>query len=199
LFHGQVAGEECHSVRCRSDPDAAMFPFGASPLQIALPISFIGGLTDTQCCRLEPQFRNAGSQYFLVDVAALLSIKVPGFTDDGFGDPFTQLPDGELGIGVGQLKPPCPGGVQSPGCDHGGESAGQTDLFGDATPNRLRVHISSKLFSDLGLSEPHRLGRLQCGGDGPKLLQPANPINPSRIRGSSVISDSFGEFGQHLI
>jgi hypothetical protein len=43
----------------------------------------------------------------------------------------------------------------------------QTDLFGDATANRGRVHISSKLFGDLGLGEPHRLRRLQCGGDSP--------------------------------
>jgi hypothetical protein len=137
-----------------------MFAFAAAPLHVALPISLIGGLADTCGCRLEPQLADAGSHELFVDLTPGLRIEVPGFSDDGFGDPFTQLPGSELGVGVGQFEPPRPRSVQSPCCDHGGEAAGQPELFGDATPDRGRVHIGCELFSDLGLGEPHRLGGL---------------------------------------
>ena len=86
---------------------------------------------------------------------------MPGFADDGFGDAFTELPGDELCVGVGQLKPQCPCGVE-PACrDHWGDAAGQSDLFGDAAADRIRMHISGELLGHLGLGEPHRLGGLQ--------------------------------------
>jgi hypothetical protein len=176
-----------------------MLAFGAAPLDVGARIGLIRRFAGTLGCRLEPQFANAGSFELLIDLATGLGFEVPGFSGDRFGDPFTQLPGSELAVRVRQLKPPRPRGIEPPCRGHGGDAASQPDLFGDAATDRIRVHIGGKLFSDLGLSEPHRLGRLQCGGNCPQLLQPSNPINPSHIRGACAVGDNRGQLVQDLI
>jgi hypothetical protein len=61
------------------------------------------------------------------------------------------------------------------------------------------MHVGGELFGELGLGEPHRLSPLKCSRDGPQLLQPGDPINPGSIAARTLIDESVGEFGQHLI
>ncbi len=96
----------------------------------------------------------------LVDLTAGCGIQVPSFADDGFGDAFAQLPGDEFVVCVRQLKPQCPRGVEPPCRDHWGDAAGQPDLFSEAAPDGIRMHISGELFGYLGSGKPHRLGRL---------------------------------------
>ena len=49
---------------------------------------------------LDPSVDNARGAELLVDVAACLRVEVPGFGHHLLGDPFTQLPAGELAVGV---------------------------------------------------------------------------------------------------
>jgi hypothetical protein len=176
-----------------------MVAFGPATLHIALPIRLIRGLPDTPDGSFEPHPADAGTLELCVDLAAGLRIQVPGLSDHGFSDPFTELSSRELAVGVGQLKAQCPGGVEPPRRNHRGDPAGQSDLFGNAAANRGGMHISGQLLSDLGLGEPHRLRRLQCRCGRPEFLQKRNTINSNRIRGQSVIRNSGSKIGQHRI
>ena len=124
---------------------------------------------------------------------------MPGFRNHRFGEAFAQLPGDQLPVGVGQLKPQRPRGVEPARRDRWGDAAGQPDLFGDAATNLVRMHISGELLSNLGLGKPHRLGGLQGRRRGPQPLQPRNPINPGSISDRRAICHRRGKLSHHLI
>ena len=66
-----------------------MLAFGTTPLDVAARIGLIRRFASTRGRRLQPHLGEAGSFELLIDVAPLLRVEVPGFSDDRFGDPFT--------------------------------------------------------------------------------------------------------------
>jgi hypothetical protein len=135
----------------------------------------------------------------LIDLAAAVGVEMPGFRNHHLSKPFAQLPGDQLPVGVGQLTPQRPRGVEAARRHYGGDAAGQPDLFSNAPTNPVRVHISGELLSNLGLGKPHRLGSLQGRGRGPQLLQPCYPINPGSISHRCAICHRRGQLSQHLI
>jgi hypothetical protein len=118
LLDGQVAGEDCHGVRCRPHPDAARFAFGAALLEVAVRIGLIGGFAGTRGCGFEPQCGDAGCDELLINLTAGLRVEVPGSETMVSATRSLNSPRSELGVGVGQLEPPRPRSIEPPGRDH---------------------------------------------------------------------------------
>jgi hypothetical protein len=106
----------------------------------------------------------------LIDLAALVRIKVPGFAHHGFGDPLVERSINELGIRVGEFEPQRSRGAQPTRRRRRRDLAGQPNLFGDAAADRLRMDLRRHLLSHLRLREPDRFGRLQRRRGRPQLL-----------------------------
>ena len=68
-----------------------MFPFGAAPLHIAVPIRLVGDLADAPRRGLEPYPCDLGGDDLLVDAAAHHRVEVPGFGHHLLSDSLTQL------------------------------------------------------------------------------------------------------------
>jgi hypothetical protein len=172
--------------------------FGTAAFEVAVWIGLVGGLAGACGSGLESHLGDAGSFELLVDVAALLRVEVPGFAHHCFGDAFAELAGGELGVGVRKFKPQRPCRIE-PAWRSRGRCGTPTRSVRRCRGDLFRVHIRGELLGHLRLGEADRLGHLQRRGGGPQLFQSGNPVNPCRIRGRTVIGDSFSEVGQHLI
>ena len=107
----------------------------------------MGVLASTRCRRLEPHRGDAGSSELGVDPAARLRIEVSGFDTTTSATRLLSSPETKVVVGVGQLEPPGPGGLEPAGRESWRYVAGETDLFGEAATNRSRMHIAGDLLT----------------------------------------------------
>ena len=87
-----------------------MRAFGAAPLHIAVAIRLVGDPSDAPVAALNPSLAMPAATICWSTWPRELRVEVPGFGHHLLGDRFTQLPAGELAVGVGQVEPPGPRG-----------------------------------------------------------------------------------------